>query len=143
MEKTWNVSQRIMLGLPRQSHRYFIEPLSGARHIRFSLFERYIQFVKNIEMSDKKVLRKTLSVMRRDCRSTTGGNLRNLMKITGNTSIHDIKVGSTRGLIYKPIPDGEDWKVNIAKDLIDMKSGRQCVDLTKEEVEEMLHVVTT
>ena len=143
LEKTWNVSQRIMLGLPRQSHRYFIEPLSGARHIRFSLFERYIQFVKNIEMSDKKVLRKTLSVMKRDCRSTTGGNLRNLMKITGNTSIHDIKVGSTRGLIYKPIPDGEDWKVNIAKDLIDMKSGRQGVDLTKEEVEEMLHVVTT
>ena len=75
-----------MLGLPRQSHRYFIEPVSGVRHIRFSLYERYIKFIKNIELSEKRVLRKTLLVVKRDCRSTTGGNLRNLMKLTGKTN---------------------------------------------------------
>ena len=26
LEKSWNVSQRIMLGIPRNSHRYFIDP---------------------------------------------------------------------------------------------------------------------
>ena len=45
LDKTWNVSQRILLGLPRQAHRYFIEPLSGGRHIKFLLYERFIKFV--------------------------------------------------------------------------------------------------
>ena len=143
LEKTWNVSQRILLGLPRQSHRYFIEPLSGRRHIRFALFERYIKFIKNIEMSDKRVLRKTLGAIKRDCRSTTGGNLRNLMKITGNTTIDDITPGSTRGLMYKPVPGGDECQIPFAKDLIDMKSERDGLDLAKHEIEEILDEVTT
>ena len=36
LEKSWNVSQRIMLGIPRNSHRYFIEPLSFIR--RWEMF---------------------------------------------------------------------------------------------------------
>ena len=39
-EKLWNVSQRIMLGIPRNSHRYFTEPLSDTKHITFPLFKR-------------------------------------------------------------------------------------------------------
>ena len=31
VEKTWNVSQRLILSLPRNSHSYFIDPLSGTR----------------------------------------------------------------------------------------------------------------
>ena len=52
LEKSWNVSQRIMLGIPRNSHRYFVEPLSDTKHITFSLFKRYIKFVDNIESSE-------------------------------------------------------------------------------------------
>ena len=37
LEKTWNVSQRIMLSIPRASHRYLIEPLSKRPHIIKSL----------------------------------------------------------------------------------------------------------
>ena len=143
LEKTWNASQRILLGLLRQSHRYFIEPLSGRRHIQFALFERYIKFIKNIEMSDKTVLRMTLDAMKRDCRSTTGRNLRNLMKITVNTSIDDIKPGSTCGLLYKPVPEGDEWKIHFAKDLINLKSERHGLDLEKYEIEEILFEVTT
>ena len=80
--------------------------------------------------------------MKRDCRSVTGGNLRNLMKITGSTSVDSITPGSTRELLYKPVPEGEEWKVNFAKELIEMKSERG-VDLTKDELEEILYEVTT
>ena len=141
--KTWNVSQRILLGLPRQSHRYFVEPLSGVRHVQYSLFERYIRFVKNIESSQKRVLRKMLNTLKRDCRSRTGSNLRSLMKLTGKTSVDDLEVGSTRGLLYKRIPDGEDWRINFAKELIDMKSGGLQVELTRAEIDDILHLVTT
>ena len=80
--------------------------------------------------------------MKRDCRSVTGGNLRNLMKITGSTSVDSITPGSTRELLYKPVPEAEEWKVNFAKELIEMKSERG-VDLTKDELEEILYEVTT
>ena len=33
LEKSWNVSQRVMLSLPKTTHRYFIEPLSETPHI--------------------------------------------------------------------------------------------------------------
>ena len=132
-----------MLGLPRQSHRYFVEPLSGVRHVQYSLFERYIRFVKNIESSQKRVLRKMLNTLKRDCRSRTGANLRSLMKLTGKTSVDDLEVGSTRGLLYKRIPDGEDWRINFAKELIDMKSGGLQVELTRAEIDDILHLVTT
>ena len=141
--KTWNVSQRILLGLPRQSHRYFVEPLSGARHIQYSLFERYIRFVKNIESSEKRALRKAFCSLKRDCRSTTGANLRSLMKLTGKTSVDDVDAGSSRGLTYNLVPDGDEWKIDFAKELIGIKSGDHQTNLTRTEIDEILHVITT
>ena len=40
LEKSWNISIRILLGIPRNTHRYFIEPLSGTPH--------YAEFVYKI-----------------------------------------------------------------------------------------------
>ena len=84
-----------------------------------------------------------MGAIKRDCRSTTGGNLRNLMKITMSTSIDDITLGCTRGLLYKPVPEGDEWQIHLAKDLIDMKSERQGLDLAKHEIEEILNEITT
>ena len=135
LEKTWNVSQRIMLGLPRQSHRYFIEPLSSTRHIRFALIERFIKFAKSLEVSEKTVLRKIFQSVKRDCRSTTGENLRNLMKLTKKTDVDDIDIGSSNGLVYNPIPLGEEWKVDFAEELVEMKSNRHGGNLRTERVD--------
>ena len=79
VEKSWNVSHRIMLGIPRNSHRYFSEPLSDTEHITFSLFKRYIKFADSIETSSKSVLKRMLRIVRRDCCPGTGKNLRKLM----------------------------------------------------------------
>ena len=46
LEKTWNISQRIMLDIPRNTHRFFIEPLTETQHIKFSLLKRFVTFVK-------------------------------------------------------------------------------------------------
>ena len=59
LEKSWNVSCRVMLSLPRNTHRYFIEPLTKTRHIIKSLHRRFKRFEK-IEIGKKKVLRKML-----------------------------------------------------------------------------------
>ena len=143
LEKTWNVSQRIMLGLPRQAHRYFIEPLSSTKHIRFALMERYIKFAKTMEASEKMVLRKIFQSVKRDCRSTTGENLRNLMKLTMKTDVDEIEIGSTHKLVYNQIPSGEEWKVDFAEELVEIKSNRQGVDFSTAQLDEILREVTT
>ena len=143
LEKTWNVSHRIMLGLPRESDRYFIEPLSSTKHIRFALMERYIKFAKSMEMSEKMILRKAFRSVKRDCRSTTGENLRNIMKLTKKTDVDDIKIGSTNGLVYNEIPEGDEWKVKFAAELIQIKSNRHGIDFSTAELDEILREVTT
>ena len=52
IEKTWNISQRVMLRLNFKAHGYFIEPLSGTKHIIFSLYKRLIRLVQKFESSD-------------------------------------------------------------------------------------------
>ena len=90
LEKTWNISQRIMLGIPRKTQRFFIEPLSGIQHIKFSLLKRFVNFVNSIESSKKPVLRNILKIVKEDCRSTTGSNLRKIMLELGKRHVNEI-----------------------------------------------------
>ena len=142
--KSWNVSQIIMLGIPRNSHRYFIEPLSETKQITFSLFKRYIKFVDSIESSSKSVLREMLFIVRHDYRSNTGQNLRKLMKIAGKTRIDDLKKGDFDDLVHNEIPRGQEWKIRLAEGLIDLKNGIMDIKiLTSDEINEILTYIVT
>ena len=79
LEKTWNISQRLMLGLHRETHRYFLEPVSETKHIMFQLYRRFSTFINHILQSKKRPHRILCGTVRNDCRSTTGRNLRKLM----------------------------------------------------------------
>ena len=85
-----------------------------------------------------------MDTLKRECRSTTGRNMRNLMKLTGNTSVDDdLVIGSTRGLVYNKIPEGQEWRVNFAEDLINVNCDNRGVGLTRSEIEHMMQEVTT
>ena len=144
LEKSWNVAQRILMGLPRNSHRYFIEPLSNTQHIRHSLFRRYIKFVNSIKSSEKVVLRKMFNTVKQDCRSTTGMNLRNLMKKMGRSTVDELQPNDVGQLTYHPIPEGDEWKVACAKELVEVKNGILSVDLLMtKEMDQILEEVVT
>ena len=144
LEKSWNVSQRIMLGIPRNTHRYFIEPLSDTRHIMLSIYKRYIKFVQSISLSSKPSLRKMLAVVKNECRSNTGRNLRKLMKAVGKTCIDDLDAKDINKLTYNEIPTGDEWKIDMAREIIEVKNGGLIVDImSPNEIDEILvHVVT-
>ena len=72
LENTWNISQRIMLGIHRNTHRLFIEPLTETQHIKFSLLKRFVNFVNSIESSTKHVLRNMLEIVKHDLLKTSG-----------------------------------------------------------------------
>ena len=48
------------------------------------------------------------------------------MRLAGKRSIDDLKKGDFSDLIYKEIPEGEEWKIRLAEELIEMKNGIIC-----------------
>ena len=79
LENTYNLSLKIMWDIPRETHRYFLEPNSKQVHIRFILMKRFLRFLEQIENSSKRAIKLLLSICRNDCNSITGKNLRNIM----------------------------------------------------------------
>lgn len=118
LEKSWNVSQRIMLDLPRKTHRYFIEPLSDTKHIIKSIKLRFLNFIESIKRSRKEVLRCVLRIIEHDCRSITGRNLRKL-----NMEAIDV-VQYINDKPYKDVRTEDTWKINFMKEIMDIKSGK-------------------
>ena len=75
IENTWNVSIRKIFNLHRETHRYFIEPVSGVAHIRFALFKRFLKFTTSLANSSKLSVTNLFMTLKRDTSSTTGMNL--------------------------------------------------------------------
>ena len=75
---TWNTSIRRMLRIDRRTHRCLIEPLSGTQHVKRSIFKAFISFVNKLQYSPKEVVRDVFQLIKGDCRSITGSNIRNI-----------------------------------------------------------------
>ena len=50
LAKTWNVSQRLMLRLHQTTHRVFIEPLTGTKHL--ALCKRFVTLTQKLASSE-------------------------------------------------------------------------------------------
>ena len=74
----WNVSIRRMLRVDRKTHRFLIEPLSGTQHVQRSIFKAFVPFANKLQNSSKEVIQDVFHLVKEDCRSTTGSNIRNI-----------------------------------------------------------------
>ena len=138
LEKTWNVSIRMMLSLPRNTHRYFLEPLSETHHIVKSLWKRFLKFISNISDGRKKVLRRVLDIVKNDVRSVTGKNLRYMKMKTKN---FDEKELDTYEESYKPISNDDLWRLSMAKEVIDARCGDISLNISKKELDDIADFV--
>ena len=138
LEKSWNVSNRIMLSLPRNTHRYFIEPLTETEHIIKSLWKRFLKFVGNITIGKKKVLRNLLAVIKYDARSVTGRNLRHMRLMTVNCDENELDVYAQP---YQKVPESETWRVSMVQELIEAKTGGFCTNMSTKELNDICEYV--
>ena len=138
MEKTWNVSIRTMLSLPRNTHRYLLEPLSETPHIIKSIWQRFITFVSNIACGKKSVLKRVLDVVHNDVRSVTGRNLRYLKKKTANFNEQELNVHEKP---YKPIPSKDMWRLYLAREIIDSRCGDVMTIMSSEDLDKLAEYV--
>ena len=136
LEKSWNISHRIMLSLPRTAHRYLLEPLTKKEHIIKSLKKRFIVFLSKLKSSKKKLLGNVLNTIEQDCGSTTGKNIRNMM-------LQEIRY-DLKSAPYVKLPDVDTWRVNIIQEIIDIMSGTLRVDnFHKKHLQEICDIVSS
>ena len=145
LESSYNRSIRIMSDLPLQTHRYLIEPLTGAQHVKFKILKNYLTFIATLRKSSRPVLRQLYLFASNDVRSITGNNLRNILLLNKNLSVHDLEVSDIECLTYQPVPEDSKWKVPFIHDLLNFKHG--IVDppweMSNDEISELIEVACT
>ena len=144
LEKAWNICIRKAFDLPRTTHRYFIEPISDQIHLKKILIMRFVSFIKQIEKSSKMVPKCLLNIVKKDTRSITGHNIRMITLLCNAGSFDDVRYNEVRKIQYAAINEDDLWKVNLAREIIDLKHRQLQVDkILDEELDDILDYICT
>ena len=142
-ESVYNKSIKIIYDLPWETHRFFLEPLSGFPPISRILVRRYMSFIESVRNSKKLALRQLFMAIKDDTRLTTGWNLRYTMTKTGNNRIDDLNHKNV-DFDYHLVKKDDEWKIGVVKELIDVKQGELGVEgFNPTEISEILQFVCT
>ena len=144
MENTWNVAMRLMLDIPRESHRYLIEPLSNVTHIKTILVKRFLTFLEQIRKSEKSSSKFLLETILHDARSTTGANLRNILLNTDKSDVSELVPDDAFKVKYHIIKSEEQWRLPFIADIIEAKNDQLSIpNISDSDLDEMLTVLCT
>ena len=144
IESSYNTSVKIMLGLPYDSHRCLIEPLTGSQNVKKLLILRYLGFMEGISKSRKEAVKVLTNTAKEDVRSVTGRNFREIMLLVGKTSVNDVNKKDVDIVEYFKMDKNDEWKVKMIKEIIDVKSKKANVDnFQGEELETILTYLCT
>ena len=141
---TWNTSIRRMLRIDRRTHRCLIEPLSGTQHVKRAIFKAFISFVNKLQYSPKEVVRDVFQLIKGDCRSITGSNIRNINLDCAVDQVHPFAEVDIEKKDFFPAPADSAWRVSLIQELINIRDGdSNATGWTKEEVKDALEYLCT
>ena len=100
-----------MLGLPRESHRCLIEPVSGSTHIILHLYKRCVNFVWRLKNSKKLPLHVMCHEIVKNSCSTTGNNIRQLMLRYNAGTFEELWCNRRKTTPYKKAGEDDMWKI--------------------------------
>ena len=143
--RSWNVTVRNTLDVDRTTHRYLIEPLSdGLLHPKVMLISRLVEFYRSQLESPKFCIRFLMRLTASDLRTKLG---RTLCKVATELNVEVDQLDGKlvkNALQYSTSPDCEAWRIPIAVELLDLRSGRaDVIGFSKEEIDDMLRCVCT
>ena len=137
---SWNIMVRYCYDIPRTSHRYLIEPISGTTHLKVKLIKRFNQFYKTLFTCDRPNLKYLANLQKSDYRSTFGRNVRNICLDSKVENISDVDISDVS---YVSVPDEEEWRIPLVKELLEIRAGRLLSILTEKELEKLIFAVTS
>ena len=141
---TWSSSIRRMFGVDRRTHRYFIEPLSGRKHLKTSLNKRFVKFADTISSTKKVATRGVYQMIKYDCTSTVGKNLRSIMLQCKKLHVDQVKTKDVDGLTFKKLLPTDEWKLGFLRELLDQRDLYNSIGWKKKEIQEVIdHICTS
>ena len=127
LESSYNLAVKNMFGLPLATHRGLICPITGRSHLRNILFLRFVNFVKQIKITQKRIPKMLLNHILDDVNSITGNNIRKILLMTDKFTIDDVRKCDIMKIPYHSTENYLDWKLKILTEIIDIKEG--CLDI--------------
>ena len=123
--------------------------MSGGTHAKCMLYTRYITFMQSISKHQKFPVQFLFQLTRRNLLSVTGRNIRKILDETGQEDILEIKVTELKKTFkFCTIEEENKWKVQIIKELVNVKQGTIFIDdeeneelLTRAEIDKIIHFV--
>ena len=120
-----------MFKLPRQSHRYLIEPMSEFPHVLTLLTNRFLKFYNTLYCSPKKVISNLRKFQEIDCRSNFGNNINHICQLNKTLDVSQCRRNSVK---YFPITETDVWRVNLLKELIRYDQEYPLCGFTENEI---------
>ena len=146
---SWSVSVRQMWKLPYQTHRYFIEPLGGI-HAKVMLITRFIQFIHSIDKGKKSAPLYLLEKVQNNLDTITGRNMMYILDELEEDNFYKINIKKVKkNFKFSNFPENNEWKINLIKDLTDVKMQQAEVKfdngeyLYTSEIDDLLNYVST
>ena len=126
---TWNILIRSLFRLPLATHRYLLEALSATAYLKLVVQRRFSKFHNKLAASSNPLIRNLYRIQRCDMRSSFGRNARVVCSHEIVTVVH-------------PTPEGEEWRLQMLKDIIASRDRVATIDnLTEaEEIVILQHI---
>ena len=136
----WNQMIRFVFGLPCNSHRYLIAPISDTSHLKTKLTDRFIKFHEMVKCNDKPIVQNLFKFQAKDVRSVFGKNVFNICNSSQKVSLESVSRGDVK---YHPISNDDSWKLPLIKELILLKFNVLEVDFDPDFITQILNFTST
>ena len=137
---SYNVAIRMMLNVDRRTHRYLIEPLSDALHLKTLLASRFTTFHRSLITSPKLPVRFLARLYEQDLRTVHGKNLAEIAQ-TCSEQIELLTSSKVKDkLRYMSVPENESWRLGLCKELklVRDSESSDLIGFSRDEVNAML-----
>ena len=117
----WNNAIRDAFSLPRMSHRYLIEELSGHLHPKVMLCSRFLTFHFSLLKNGKPCIRYLAELSRNNHRTVYCHNLTEISKAVWCTVENLTAQLIKRSMKYCCTPEDQKWRVDVLQDLQELR----------------------
>ena len=100
--------------------------------------------MNQIKKSQKQVPKHILKLIKYDVNSVTGSNLRKIMLLLDKNNIDELSPTDSQALIYHEIPEDQTWRINMVRELINIRY-QECYleNFSFEELDIIMEVLCT
>ena len=133
---SYNVNVRIVYNLPRETHCWLTEEISGGKHAKQQIYKRYVKFVNTLANSSRDCVWFLFKYVSNDVRSQVGGNISRIRRDTGIPIIPGTaQPGRLRNFRVYSAPDGEEFRLPLLASLLAIREDNWTIIFNEESDE--------